>query len=146
MPVGARTTGSPKRFCRRGDLLGIALLRSPRQPQRIARVTWNHVNVEVIDRLPGGLPTRVEQVDAVSLETVRHGPRQPLRREHGRLEVLGFDLEQITRVAPGNHQRVAAGGRADVHEGNCPLVLSMIWPGISPAMILQKMQSGSLTN
>src|SRR5215213_3643333 len=50
---------------RGGDLVAVAGLGQPRQPQRIVRVARDHVDVEVEHRLPGRPPARVEEVHAV---------------------------------------------------------------------------------
>ena len=119
-----RRHGAHRSCCRRGrDLVGVARRRRPRQPQRIAVVARDHVDVEVEDRLPGGRAARVEQVDAVGTEALGGRPRQPLRRGDGGGEVLGIDLEQVGRVPAGDDEGVAAGGGVDVHEGHGPLVL-----------------------
>src|SRR5690349_3624257 len=57
---------------RRRDLLAVARRRVPGQPQRVAGVTRDHVDVEVEDGLPGRLPARVEQVHAVRVQTLVH--------------------------------------------------------------------------
>ena len=44
----------------------------PRQPQRVAVVARDHVQMEVEDGLPGLLPARIEQVHAVRVETFLH--------------------------------------------------------------------------
>src|SRR3954453_6318130 len=58
--------------CPRGlrDLLAVPGRGLPGQPQRVAVVARDHVQVEVEDGLPGLLPARIEQVHAVRLQTL----------------------------------------------------------------------------
>ena len=75
-----------------------------------------------------------------------HPAREPLRGDDRGLEILGLDLEQVARVPARDDQRVPARGRVDVHERDRALVLGRrSAPGSRRATILQKMQSGSLT-
>src|SRR5215204_7070987 len=76
----------------RGDLLAIAGRRSPRQPQGIAGVARDHVQVEVEHRLPRRAAARVEHVDAVRAEPLAHERSQLLGGRRARGEVLGPDL------------------------------------------------------
>ena len=90
-------------------------------------------------------PQRVDQVHAGSAEPIADAERQALSGRGDGGQLVGLDLPEVGGVPLRDHQRVSAGGRRDVHEGERLLVLvTMISAGISPATILQKMQSSGI--
>ena len=121
---------------------GVAAARDPRQLQRVVLVARDHVEVEVEDRLPGGRPAGVEDVEAVGLERLVHprapaggrrascarGPRR--RSPSGRRECARGTTSAWPRVA----------GLMSMKATVCSSE-STICAGTSPATIPQKRQS-----
>src|SRR5437667_7722199 len=63
---------SAKLGCYGGELAWIGRLREPRELQGIVLVAWDHVHVEVKDRLPGGATHVAEDVEAGRFERLAH--------------------------------------------------------------------------
>ena len=95
----------------------------PRQAQRVVAVARDHVDVEVEDRLPRGGAAGVQEVHAVGAERVLGARGEALGGGGARRQVLVADRQQVGRVLARDDERVAAGGRVDVHEGDGALVL-----------------------
>src|SRR4051812_35771042 len=107
----------------RRDLVAVARSGLPGQPQRVALVARDHVQVEVQDGLPRLLAARVEQVHAVGVQALRDPRGHDLRRPGAGREVLRVDHEQVLRVLAWDHEQVPAGAGVDVHEGDRAVVL-----------------------
>src|SRR4051794_13871590 len=107
----------------RRDLLAVAGSGLPGQPQRVAVVAGDHVQVEVEDRLPGLLPARVDDVHAGRLQALTHARGHDLGRPRAGREVLRIDLEQVPGVLARDHEQVSARAGVDVHEGDRALIL-----------------------
>ena len=83
-----------------GDLLRISRRGDPWQPQRIAVVARNDVDVEVKDRLPGRRAAGVDQVHAVgSAGAPSHGEASRWQAASHRLQVLRIDAQQVGACA-----------------------------------------------
>src|SRR6185503_20801576 len=69
------------------DLIAVAGHQLPVETLAVSVPARNEVQMEVRDRLEGGGPVGLEQVEPVRLQRVLDGRRHPLGRHHGRLEV-----------------------------------------------------------
>lgn len=74
----------------------------PRQPYavlaRLVLESRDDVKVDVENGLPGGLPTAVEEVDAVGPEAVLGSLGDPLGELGAGSEILGGDVKHVDRV------------------------------------------------
>jgi hypothetical protein len=74
------------------------------------------MDVEVKDGLPGGGAAGVLQVHAVRGQR-RHRPRgEPLGGAHRHRQLVRLDLQQVTRMAARDDERMTAGRGTDIHE------------------------------
>src|SRR5262245_19904997 len=106
----------PDAIGERLDLVRLARPRDPRELERVVLVTRDHMQVEVVDRLPSGRAARVEDVEAGRLERGPHPLGEATRGDGGSLEVLVRDLDQVSAMDPRDDERVPGSRRVDVHE------------------------------
>ena len=102
---------------RRGDLVAVARLGVPRQPQRVAVVARDHVHVEVEDGLPCRAAARVERLTPSAPSALAHRAAQPLRG----------DARPPRRSSPGDLVQVAA----------CSRGITSAWPRVAGLMSMK---------
>src|SRR5215216_5170536 len=108
-----------------GDLGRVGRLRRPPGAELVVVVAGQHVDVQVEDGLVADRAVGVglDEVDPAGPERPPHpAGHPPGHGGHGQ-PVAGVGRQHVGHVAPGHDQDVPEGGRADVHEGDGPLVL-----------------------